>query len=261
MSDLQKKSEECINSLVEIYEYSQKLDNDLSLKHKFLEMINSYGMLDRNKYINTLMKYFNAIFMDISSNSTILSNGKPTITLGRYGIGIRTYRQAKPLNSYNDISFYLLKYNDSGIYDRIVEGLKSRKKFNKAEEFEKIIELFKIIDCDKDFKFNIELDKPVNIIMSSPIFKKLECNKISFEYNNDRILLKTTNNNNEYYFINSIKECYNHEEVFNNFLLDEQLESIFKKFSKMVNEVKQKQDIVLKKLEKEFGRYIMALSL
>jgi hypothetical protein len=180
-----EKALKLINQLAEINkDFSKICDEKYYLGDEFSEILRRHEIYSNGEVLGKILKYFVATFKNISSNSVLLwkdnTDSRESITLGKYGFGIREYRQARPVEVLDDYQA-LMRHKDI-----VINKLEQKRKWNKADEF-KVFADIDINDFYKALSMTIPLKTPVNIIIDEDSdIETVQADKI-------RIVIKRSN--------------------------------------------------------------------
>jgi len=248
---------------LEIIEQIAKINKEIStinkedyyyLGNEFIDILQRNNIIGNKEVLNKVMGYFRATFENLSSNSVLLyNNGRESITIGKYGFGIRNYRQAKPV-----INFYnyqkLMKHKDN-----IIEKLNNKRKWNKADEF-KIFSELDFDSFDSNHSVEIPLKKPVAILINEDTSTEtILADKLSVNVLGVKTVILYLKTKEGLVEIENPKHIFTDDKIslLSNYILSDQLTHILGIFEKEIKEKSIKQKEILDILEKNFGKYIM----
>ena len=263
----QKIAEEYTQKLIEITEKLTNIDTHECIHKKFVDILNNQGFIYGDDFKDKITSYFRAIFKNISCNSKTIypkvDYYNPGITIGTYGIGVKRSMKADVVMYYDDIKDLIEVHKD-----KVIEGLTNHRKYKKAEEFEKFIKIISLAEPTENF--TIDFKKSVDIIYkytesSYYKFVKISIGALSFNTSNYEIYIQCVPNYNDINIKNIPLEKLENdkypENVLNHFLFGDQLNYMYKKFEDLIIKKTKVQKKVLKELDNNFGKYIMALKL
>lgn len=255
------------NNLVNISEELLSVKPELGMHEKFTKILIQHKFVFGEDYKHKITSYFRAIFKNISCNSKLIypkvNYNNPGITIGKYGIGIKYGSKADVVVNYDDIMLLIERHKD-----KVIEGLNNHRKWGKAEEFEKFVKIISLSELIKDL--SIPLKKPVSIIDRLGEYNKysfikipivsLKFHTIHSESEGLNISCIRADKDNDIYL--EKMNIYKYpENTLNHFLFEDQIKYLCDTFEKIIIQHAKNQNLIFKKLNREFGKYIMASKL
>jgi hypothetical protein len=263
-----EEAENIVKELCNIKEWIEKhRDSDTLVVSKLVKIGKEIEIKSESEMNGIIFNYYNNIFRGMSSNSVLIwedtmhsSWNRETITMGIYGFGIRPRKQAKPIETIEN-----LRILESHLGE-VVKGLNARRKWKKAEELEKFFEIAKIGKSgDGRIIYKHELKNPITCVALSGYhndIKLLKLNKFLFEYfGKTRGSASLTNDEGSGIslpdFIEEKVEFNSYPGILANSLVSDIIPELIEGFKKTFADLNIQQQEIINKLDKEFGKYLV----
>lgn len=244
----------------------EKLDK--TIMSELTQVAKEEKFIPLQKFEKSISKYFSAIYTNISSNSKVIYHDtRPNITIGKYGLGIKDNKQAKPIKIFSHIKYAML------LKEKIIKGLKNNGLHKKAEEFESFINIIRdYTKLNIGYRRNSTIEIPLKnktLIVSdntrSSIINSHEITNILVDINpyhtEEYISIHSPLSNRDRLDMDDYSMNYDPLTKLNVIIIMEQIEDIKNHFREGITQITKIQKEILEKLEEEFGKYIMFIKL
>lgn len=274
VDDKKKIADGMIEQLSGIHGFCKDAKKSDDLNKKLLQVVSRNNLHTGDDMGKLFTKYFLATFKNVTTDTRVLVKTKSyqgDITCGRFGFGIREHVQSSQIAHISGILEILFKNRGD-----VVDGLDKHKRWVKADEFDKFMDLLVNRYLFGPIELDIKLPRPATIIddrhrlcvatdlrihysqhKSIACFARVRSGVDKRVSDSVQVGVRYDRDDDDYYGRGNSE----YSAVLSNYALSDQFDQILVEFEKVVRDLCKAQQDMLQKLDDDFGKYVLAESL